>query len=121
MANMSDFLTGSLGGGGAGAGTAAGIATATGATLGGPMAWGLIGGGALLGGLGSMFEEDDPMAGINRRSGQLQNQMMEEQLEELRKGKRRTRRTESMFSNNMKSFFRGANIRTSAQKLEGVI
>lgn len=114
---ISDFLTGSLGGAGAGAGIAGGLATA-GAISAGPAAWGIMGGTALLGGLGSLMEDEDPMAGINRRSGELSNQLMEMQISGMEDEKRRRRKTEKLFGNSMKSFFRGARLPSSAMKLE---
>jgi len=65
---ISDFLSGAMTGGGAGGSALGGLAMggmfkggaglALGATS--PWAWGLLGGGALLGGISSLLSEDSP-------------------------------------------------------------
>lgn len=112
---ISDALMGGFSGGGAGASALGGLGQAgliTGAAV-SPWAWGLIGGGAALGGISSLLSEDDGPTAEERQNMRLSNELLGEQLKEKKdagRARRTTERQRKQFSGTLGSMFAGSKL-----------
>lgn len=111
---ISDFLQGGFAGVSAGTGVLGGLGSAglvTGAAV-SPWAWGLMGGGAALGGISSLLSDDDSDS-LESESMGLSNQLMEEKLadsQEARQMRKREEMKRRQFSTTLGSMFQGAKL-----------
>ena len=108
MVKIARTLQDTFAGGAAGGAAASGLAA--GDLIGGPAAWGLIGGSALLGGISSLFEEDDPAEKLGLERMGLENQLLEDRLEDEREARNKFSRMSRFWGQNMNSFMRGVRL-----------
>lgn len=96
MKRISDSLLGGFSGAAAGTSALGGLGQAglIGAGAISPWAWGLVGGGALLGGISSMLSEDD-VSGLEKDQMRISNDLGREQIKGLQMDNRLTRQSEN--------------------------
>ena len=117
--SISDALLGGFTGASAGTSSLGGLAQA--GLIGGkagmavsPWAWGLLGGGALLGGISSIFGEDEQeMTPEQKRNLEISNQLGEIKVEDYKEDvrqKKRMERSRKGMASNLGAMFTGAKL-----------